>query len=38
VLGGKINEAAKNRIGYLPEERGLTRISNWSAPGVPGHA
>jgi ABC-2 type transport system ATP-binding protein len=23
VLGGKINEAAKNRIGYLPEERGL---------------
>lgn len=23
VLGGAINEASKNRIGYLPEERGL---------------
>ncbi|GAB4455502.1 MAG: ATP-binding cassette domain-containing protein [Anaerolineae bacterium] len=25
VLGGKINEATKDRIGYLPEERGLYR-------------
>ncbi len=25
VLGGPISEAAKNRIGYLPEERGLYR-------------
>ncbi len=25
VLGGKINEAAKDQIGYLPEERGLYR-------------
>ncbi len=23
VLGGKLTEAAKNRVGYLPEERGL---------------
>ncbi len=25
VLGGPINDATKNRIGYLPEERGLYR-------------
>ncbi len=25
VLGGKIDESIKNRIGYLPEERGLYR-------------
>ncbi len=25
VLGGKLTEATKNRIGYLPEERGLYR-------------
>lgn len=25
VLGGKLDEAKKNRIGYLPEERGLYR-------------
>jgi ABC-2 type transport system ATP-binding protein len=25
VLGGKLNDATKNRIGYLPEERGLYR-------------
>src|SRR5215207_7718361 len=25
VLGGTFNEATKNRIGYLPEERGLYR-------------
>ncbi len=25
VLGGPLTEAAKNRIGYLPEERGLYR-------------
>ncbi|MFN8528942.1 MAG: ATP-binding cassette domain-containing protein [Anaerolineae bacterium] len=25
VLGAKINDATKNRIGYLPEERGLYR-------------
>jgi len=25
VLGGKLDEAIKNRIGYLPEERGLYR-------------
>jgi ABC-2 type transport system ATP-binding protein len=25
VLGGKMDEARKNRIGYLPEERGLYR-------------
>ncbi|MFC2033837.1 ABC transporter ATP-binding protein [Chloroflexota bacterium] len=23
ILGGKLNEASKNKIGYLPEERGL---------------
>ena len=23
VLGGKMDEAKKNRIGYLPEERGM---------------
>jgi ABC-2 type transport system ATP-binding protein len=25
ILGEKLNEAAKNRVGYLPEERGLYR-------------
>src|SRR5512136_1912408 len=25
VFGGKLDEAKKNRIGYLPEERGLYR-------------
>ncbi len=25
ILGGRINDATKNRIGYLPEERGLYR-------------
>jgi ABC-2 type transport system ATP-binding protein len=31
VLGGPMTEEKKERIGYMPEERGLYQTSPWSA-------
>ena len=32
IFGHQMNEACKNQIGYLPEERGWDRLSSLSSP------